>query len=149
MIRSLQRERDGSALYLSSIRPETKGFLLQRYLDTDEAVQNLPEWPTSLSNTRSEFDSSETFLKTLNRHRYYAYMLRETKCCPKCLVGKKDVTIYREKSYQVCQRHSVNSVSFSQILKQNGSTTNRALVKLNTYNIRSSNRTLGTHTISF
>lgn len=69
MIRSLQRERDGSALYLSSIRPETKGFLLQRYLDTDEAVQNLPEWPTSLSKTRSEFDSSETFLKTLNRHR--------------------------------------------------------------------------------
>ena len=31
MIRSLQRERDGSALYLSSIRPETKGFLLERY----------------------------------------------------------------------------------------------------------------------
>ncbi|KAL4226442.1 hypothetical protein ACF0H5_014425 [Mactra antiquata] len=78
MIRSLQRERDGSALYLSSIRPETKGFLLQRYLDTDEAVQNLPEWPTSLSNTRSEFDSSETFLKTLNRHRYELDTLKVT-----------------------------------------------------------------------
>ncbi|XP_052778365.1 uncharacterized protein LOC128215905 [Mya arenaria] len=78
MIRSLQRERDGSALYLSSIRPETKGFLLQRYLDTDEAVQNLPEWPSSLSNTRSEFDSSETFLKTLNRHRYELDTLKVT-----------------------------------------------------------------------
>ncbi|XP_053376877.1 uncharacterized protein LOC123530317 [Mercenaria mercenaria] len=78
MIRSLQRERDGSALYLSSIRPETKDFLLQRYLDTDEAVQNLPEWPTSLSNTRSEFDSSETFLKTLNRHRYELDTLKVT-----------------------------------------------------------------------
>ncbi|XP_060577401.1 uncharacterized protein LOC132734626 [Ruditapes philippinarum] len=42
MIRALQRERDGSALYLSSIRPETKGFLLERYQDTDEAVQTLP-----------------------------------------------------------------------------------------------------------
>lgn len=70
MIRALQRERDGSALYLSSIRPETKGFLLERYQDTDEAVQTLPYWPMSLSSTRSEFDSSETFLKTLNRHRY-------------------------------------------------------------------------------
>ena len=69
MIRSLQRERDGSALYLSSIRPETKGFLLQRYVDTDEAIQNLPEWPTSLSKTRHEFESSESFLKALNRHR--------------------------------------------------------------------------------
>ena len=69
MIRALQRERDGSALYLSSIRPETKGFLLERYQDTDEAVQTLPYWPSSLSSSSSEFDSSETFLKTLNRHR--------------------------------------------------------------------------------
>ena len=41
-----------------------------RYQDTDEAVQTLPDWPTSLSNTRAEFESSETFLKTLNRHRF-------------------------------------------------------------------------------
>ncbi|XP_052782255.1 uncharacterized protein LOC128218590 [Mya arenaria] len=78
MIRALQRERDGSALYLSSIRPETKGFLLERYQDTDEAVQTLPYWPSSLSSTRSEFDSSETFLKTLNRHRYELDTLQVT-----------------------------------------------------------------------
>ncbi|KAH3819885.1 hypothetical protein DPMN_121629 [Dreissena polymorpha] len=78
LIRALQRERDASALYLSAIRPETKNFLLQRYQETDEATQTLPYWPNTLSGTHSDFDSSESFIKLLNRHRYELDTLQVT-----------------------------------------------------------------------
>ncbi|XP_052214041.1 uncharacterized protein LOC127832559 [Dreissena polymorpha] len=78
LIRALQRERDASALYLSAIRPETKNFLLQRYQETDEATQTLPYWPNTLGGALSDFDSSESFIKLLNRHRYELDTLQVT-----------------------------------------------------------------------
>ena len=38
VIHAMQRERDMSVLYLSSIGPETKTFLTTRYLETDDEV---------------------------------------------------------------------------------------------------------------
>lgn len=70
MMRYLQRERDMSALYLSAIGMDTKNLLLQRYPETDAAVDNMSYWPVRITNKRSEFQSKDKFLLYLNRHRY-------------------------------------------------------------------------------
>ncbi|KAJ8320561.1 hypothetical protein KUTeg_002148, partial [Tegillarca granosa] len=70
LLRVLQRERDMSALYVSSIGPDTKDFLLKRYPETDESLQNLSRWPVSDNQPRSEFQTKEKFVGHINRHRY-------------------------------------------------------------------------------
>ncbi|OWF42954.1 uncharacterized protein LOC110460400 [Mizuhopecten yessoensis] len=70
LLRMMQRERDISALYISSKSPQTKDFLLDRYPDTDVGLQNLSFWPTSETIVRREFQTKESFLSYLNRHRY-------------------------------------------------------------------------------
>lgn len=70
LLGNIQRERDMSALYVSNIELETKDLLLQRYPDTDIAIQNLSSWPTSANIVRDEFQTREKFLSYLNRHRY-------------------------------------------------------------------------------
>ncbi|XP_069119091.1 uncharacterized protein [Argopecten irradians] len=70
LLRMMQRERDISALYISSKSPQTKDFLLDRYPDTDVGLQNLSFWPTSATIVRREFQTKESFLSYLNRHRY-------------------------------------------------------------------------------
>ena len=70
LLRMMQRERDISALYISSKSSTTKEFLLDRYPDTDVGLQNLSFWPTSATIVRQEFQTRESFLSYLNRHRY-------------------------------------------------------------------------------
>ena len=36
-----------SSLYLSTIGPETKGFLVKCYTLTDDAIDNMTDWLTS------------------------------------------------------------------------------------------------------
>lgn len=69
LLRMIQFERDMSALYVSNIKPETKDFLLQRYPDTDLAIQNLSYWPEG-DNIIPEMETRERFLSYLNKHRY-------------------------------------------------------------------------------
>ncbi|XP_052082036.1 uncharacterized protein LOC127719800 isoform X1 [Mytilus californianus] len=69
LLRIIQFERDMSALYVSNIKPETKDFLLQRYPDTDLAIQNLSYWPQG-ENLIPEMETREKFLSYLNKHRY-------------------------------------------------------------------------------
>lgn len=69
MLHTLQRERDGSALYVSAIAPETKEFLVSSYPETDRALMVLSKWPDVRLET-SDFQSKENFLNYLNNHRY-------------------------------------------------------------------------------
>ncbi|XP_052094557.1 uncharacterized protein LOC127730286 [Mytilus californianus] len=69
LLRTIQFERDMSALYVSNIKPETKDFLLQRYPDTDLAIQNLSKWPRG-DDIINEMETRERFLSYLNKHRY-------------------------------------------------------------------------------
>ncbi|CAC5405324.1 Guanylate cyclase 32E,Guanylate cyclase soluble subunit beta-2,Receptor-type guanylate cyclase gcy-19,Head-specific guanylate cyclase,Retinal guanylyl cyclase 2,Heat-stable enterotoxin receptor,Olfactory guanylyl cyclase GC-D,Atrial natriuretic peptide receptor 2,Receptor-type guanylate cyclase gcy-9,Receptor-type guanylate cyclase Gyc76C,Receptor-type guanylate cyclase gcy-18,Receptor-type guanylate cyclase gcy-28,Receptor-type guanylate cyclase daf-11,Speract receptor,Receptor-type guanylate cyclase gcy- len=69
LLRTIQFERDMSALYVSNIKPETKDFLLQRYPDTDLAIQNLSKWPRG-DDIVMEMETRERFLSYLNKHRY-------------------------------------------------------------------------------
>lgn len=69
-LRFLQRERDMSVLYVSSIGPKTKEFLLKRYPDTDAGLQNLSQWPVNQKQKKVEFDTKENFVKFLSEHRY-------------------------------------------------------------------------------
>ena len=59
-LRFLQRERDMSALYVSSIGPETKGFLLRRYPDTDTALDNMSSWPVRPGKNKSKSKRSNS-----------------------------------------------------------------------------------------
>lgn len=78
MMRFIQRERDMSALYVSVIGPETKEFLLKRYPETDMALENLSYWPVSKKNNRREFQTKDSFLLFLNRHRYQLDLYNRT-----------------------------------------------------------------------
>ncbi|XP_060077247.1 adenylate cyclase type 2-like [Ylistrum balloti] len=69
-LRYFQRERDMSTLYASRIGPETKSRLLNRYIDTDSALNNLSSWPVSPNNPRPEFQTVDDFTTYLARHRY-------------------------------------------------------------------------------
>ena len=69
MLHTLQRERDGSALYVSAIAPETKEFLVSSYPETDKVLMGLGKWPDVRLDT-NEFQSKENFLNFLNKHRY-------------------------------------------------------------------------------
>ena len=71
LIHVLQEERDMSVLYLSALGPETKSFLLSKYLETDEAINAISEWPTNMDFTdqRLEFSSTYRLRDHLSRHR--------------------------------------------------------------------------------
>ena len=70
LIHRLQRERDMSVLYLSDLGPGTKTFLLQEYMDTDEALQRVTVWPVGLQNNpREEFRSKASLLSFISQHR--------------------------------------------------------------------------------
>ncbi|CAH1800737.1 unnamed protein product, partial [Owenia fusiformis] len=70
LIHNLQRERDMSALYVSSLGPNSKAFLVKRYPLTDLALEELSDWPVADVNPRTEFQSKERFQNYLNEHRY-------------------------------------------------------------------------------
>ncbi|XP_076451302.1 uncharacterized protein LOC143287242 [Babylonia areolata] len=64
----IQRERDMSVLYLSILGPETKTFLMNEYLLTDQAVDQLSDWPEN-NEFSGIFRSKNTFKKFLKDHR--------------------------------------------------------------------------------
>ena len=70
LIHRLQRERDMSVLYLSDLGPGTKTFLLQEYMETDDALQRVTSWPVGLEeNHREEFWSKANMLSYISQHR--------------------------------------------------------------------------------
>ena len=70
LIHRLQRERDMSVLYLSDLGPGTKTFLLQEYMETDDALQRVTSWPVGLQkNHREEFRSKANLLSFISQHR--------------------------------------------------------------------------------
>ena len=60
----IQRERDMSVLYISILGPETKTFLMNEYLLTDQAVDQLSDWPEN-NEFSGIFRSKGTFKKFL------------------------------------------------------------------------------------
>ncbi|XP_070184258.1 uncharacterized protein, partial [Littorina saxatilis] len=64
----IQRERDMSVLYLSILGPETKTFLMNEYLLTDQAVDQLSDWPEN-NEFSGIFTSKTKFKKFLKDHR--------------------------------------------------------------------------------
>ncbi|XP_041377372.1 uncharacterized protein LOC121389788 [Gigantopelta aegis] len=64
----IQRERDMSVLYLSILGPQTKTFLRNEYLLTDQALDQLTSWPLKTTVT-SAFHSKAKFHRFLNKHR--------------------------------------------------------------------------------
>ena len=57
-----------SVLYLSILGPETKTFLMNEYLLTDEALLMLSEWPVN-DDFGEAFRSKFEFQEHLNAHR--------------------------------------------------------------------------------
>lgn len=79
LVHVMQKERDLSVLYLSSIGPETKTFLTKRYMETDEQLANLPSWPADLDvYERKHFASQRAFQNFLTRHRNELELLNQT-----------------------------------------------------------------------
>ena len=75
----MQKERDLSVLYLSKIGPETKTFLTNRYMETDEQLADLPGWPADLDvYERRYFQSKRSFQNYLTRHRNELELLNQT-----------------------------------------------------------------------
>lgn len=70
LIHQLQKERDQSALYLSTIGPETKRKLLTAYSATDIILEELEQWPRAADNNILHFQNKEKFQLYLNQHRY-------------------------------------------------------------------------------
>ncbi|XP_069113799.1 uncharacterized protein [Argopecten irradians] len=74
LIHHLQRERDMSVLYLSALGPETRTFLLDEYIETDNALTALTIWPNETSASGWDnpvFATRETLLAHLSRHRQF------------------------------------------------------------------------------
>ena len=64
----IQRERDMSVLYFSILGPQTKTFLLNEYLLTDQALNELSTWP--LTTEKASVHHSKSKLHYfLNQHR--------------------------------------------------------------------------------
>ncbi|KAK7490915.1 hypothetical protein BaRGS_00017787 [Batillaria attramentaria] len=64
----IQRERDMSVLYLSILGPETKTFLMNEYLLTDQALEQLSDWPVK-NDIQPMFQSKKDFHQFLQEHR--------------------------------------------------------------------------------
>ena len=57
-------------LYLSSLGPDTKTYLLKRYLETDEKLEALSSWPVNLDiNKQEQFSTKRNFQRYLTQHR--------------------------------------------------------------------------------
>ena len=67
LIHVMQRERDITVLYLSMIGPQTKAFLTQCYVDTNNQLNSLTRWPTNL-----DFQERRYFLK---RHDFQEFLI--------------------------------------------------------------------------
>lgn len=78
LIHNLQKERDSSALYLSSYRAETKEALLSSYIDTDNVLEELSYWPSIEDKDAPEYHSQEKYQIHLNRHRYQLDSLNQS-----------------------------------------------------------------------
>ena len=66
LVHVMQKERDLSVLYLSSIGPETKTFLTQRYMDTNEQLANLTSWPADLDLYGRDYFESKRYKNLSN-----------------------------------------------------------------------------------
>ncbi|XP_074654593.1 uncharacterized protein LOC141908442 [Tubulanus polymorphus] len=73
VIHNLQRERDMTALYLSTLGAETRMFLRERYPDTDSAFESLTQWPKSEDKSvgLAQFNTRDDFLQYIRNHRAY------------------------------------------------------------------------------
>ncbi|XP_033095478.1 uncharacterized protein LOC117100037 isoform X3 [Anneissia japonica] len=73
LIHSLQRERDMTALYISSLLeengPERKTFLVDTYPMTDEVLQSLDDWPVKGTMAYKKFKNKQTFMSFLFKYR--------------------------------------------------------------------------------
>ncbi len=58
-----------SVLYLSILGPETKTFLMNEYMLTDQALDQLSDWPVR-NDVNSMFHTKQTFKDFLKEHRY-------------------------------------------------------------------------------
>ncbi|XP_074662965.1 uncharacterized protein LOC141915366 [Tubulanus polymorphus] len=67
LVHYLQRERDMTALHLSSLGAETRMFLKDRYPETDKALKAISRWPST--SVTKEFRSKNDFWSYLNSHR--------------------------------------------------------------------------------
>ena len=68
VIHRLQRERDMTALHLSSLGAQTRVFLTERYPATDNVITSLSRWPSSTTTGLGAFISKGKFLKYLQDH---------------------------------------------------------------------------------
>ncbi|XP_022108254.1 uncharacterized protein LOC110988764 [Acanthaster planci] len=71
LLSRLQRERDMTALYVSVIGPQDIKFLTEIYPETDEAIDELQDWPveTSILNELPFFQRKSDFKMHLVEHR--------------------------------------------------------------------------------
>ncbi|XP_074647587.1 uncharacterized protein LOC141903373 [Tubulanus polymorphus] len=70
LLHELQRERDMSAFYLSSIGPNTNQFLHALWDSTDAQVATIPNWPENPDLiARPEFKNKYSFIAHLAKHR--------------------------------------------------------------------------------
>ncbi|XP_033095480.1 uncharacterized protein LOC117100038 isoform X2 [Anneissia japonica] len=73
LIHSLQRERDMTALYISSLLeengPERKTFLIDTYPMTDEVLQSLDDWPVKGTKAYKEFKNKQECMNFLFKYR--------------------------------------------------------------------------------
>ncbi|XP_074658726.1 uncharacterized protein LOC141911637 [Tubulanus polymorphus] len=70
LLHELQRERDMSAFYLSSIGPNTNQFLHALWASTDAQVATIPNWPENPDLiARPEFKNKYSFIAHLAKHR--------------------------------------------------------------------------------
>ncbi|XP_033095423.1 uncharacterized protein LOC117100002 isoform X2 [Anneissia japonica] len=73
LIHSLQRERDMTALYISSLLeengPERKTFLIDTYPMTDEVIESLNDWPMKETRAYKKFKNKQTFMNFLIKYR--------------------------------------------------------------------------------
>ncbi|XP_021340185.1 soluble guanylate cyclase gcy-33-like [Mizuhopecten yessoensis] len=87
VIHHLQRERDMSVLYLSALGPETRTFLLDEYIETDDALAALTSWPDEA--TRSGWQDPTVTRDT------FATVWRDLIAYTKITIGKQDVGVER------------------------------------------------------
>ncbi|XP_071940917.1 uncharacterized protein [Antedon mediterranea] len=73
LVHSLQRERDMTALYISSLLgengPERKTFLINTYPTTDEVLQSIDDWPVEGTTAHQKFHNKDAFINYLFKYR--------------------------------------------------------------------------------
>ena len=70
LIFNIQRERDQAILYISSIGPSTKSFLIEEYGKTDRAFEEMWSWPSEFAtNPNKHFRTKDGLLNYITSHR--------------------------------------------------------------------------------